>query len=81
MEDKDYLEAITVMSNTVNQLAIEKDAKNRKKSTIIVALIIVLFLNTCMFVACIAYFVHNVYNYQYVNTNVNNNVNTNMEGR
>lgn len=79
MEDTKYLETISQMSNTIKELAIEKERKINGYKTIIIVLIIALVATATLYASSVNYFVHSIYNYQYTisNTNTNTNENTN----
>ena len=73
MEDSRYLETINELSNTVKELAIEKNKKIHEYKTIIIAFILAIIFVSGAFAACIAYGIHNIYGYDYSATNVNKN--------
>lgn len=80
MDDSKYLETINELSNTVKELAIEKNRKVSEYKSIIIALIIAVTLIASMFTGCVVYIVHSIYGYDYTITNENTNTNTNQNG-
>jgi len=77
MDDSRYLETINELSNTVKELAIEKNKKLTEYKTIVVAFIVAVTLITLMFASCIAYGIHSIYGYPYTISNENTNINDN----
>jgi C4-dicarboxylate transporter len=73
----EYLEAFSNMSETIKELAEEKNNKNNSFKNIIVILIIANIFIASLFSFTIGYFVYNVYNYDYTISNTNTITNTN----